>query len=250
MPQKRALVTGASEGIGREFALQLAKAGFLVTAVARNEVRLKELVLEMGEGCGYMLADLSSGEGIGATAAELRAQHYDLLINNAGHGIRGKFYEIPLQKHLRMLDLNVTALVSLAHVFLNQAQSGDALINVSSGLAFLPMPSNGSYSASKALVTSLSESLWYEQKARGIYVMGLCPGITDTKFSVNAGGGPLTAPKVMIQTSAQVVSKALRELKARRKPTVMSGFISSIFVFMSRLQTRKAIAKQMGAIRN
>jgi short-subunit dehydrogenase len=248
MGQKRALITGASSGIGREFALQLSKEGYQITAVARNEGRLKELVQALGAGSQYRVADLSTAEGVDATASELGAQHYDLLINNAGFGVQGRFFETPLQKQVEMLDVNVKALVTLSHAFLVRAQPGDALINLSSGLAFLPMPAIGLYAATKALVTSFSESLWYEQKSRGVYVMGLCPGITDTSFSKNSGGGDLTAPKAMIQTAEQVVTKALRELKARRKPTVLSGLMNTLFGFTARFRSRRSVVSQMGSI--
>ena len=188
MPQKIAMITGASEGIGREFAVQLSRQGYQITALARNEARLKELCRELGPTCKYLIADLGKAEGVKKAASEIKSRHYDLLINNAGYGVKGKFAELPLEKHLTMLHVNVTALVTLSHVFLNQAQSGDALINVSSSLAFLPMPSLGLYAASKALVTSFSESLWYQQKSRGVYVMGLCPGVTATNFSKRSGG--------------------------------------------------------------
>ena len=249
MPPKKALVTGASDGIGREFAIQLDKEGWQVTAVARNEARLKELVAGLTQRGQLHVADLSTPEGLATTMAELKSQHYDLLVNNAGFAVRGKFLDAPLDKHLNMLDLNVKALVALAYAFLGQAKEGDALINVSSGLAFLPMPILGLYSASKALVTSFSESLWQEQKSKGVYVMGLCPGITETSFNRNAGGGEISAPRVMVQTPQEVVAKAMRALKARKNPTVSSGAMNALFAFMARLRSRKSVVSQMGAMK-
>ena len=249
MESKRALVTGASEGIGREFALQLHRQGYQITAVARNEVRLKALAAELGQGSKVLVADLASDAGVKATMQELQAGHYDLLVNNAGFAVSGNFLETSLDRQLQMVDVNVKALVALAHAFLVQAKSGDALINLSSGLAFLPMPSIGLYSATKALVTSFSESLWYEQKSRGVYVMGLCPGITETNFHKNSGApGEMTAPKAMVQTAEQVVTKALVELKARRKPTVLSGLMNGIFAFTTRFRSRKSVVTQMGSM--
>jgi short-subunit dehydrogenase len=248
MEQKRALVTGASSGIGREFAVQLAKEGYQVTALARSEAKLKELAAALGGGSRALVADLSTEEGVRLASDEMKGRHYDLLVNNAGFGVGGRFFETPLERQLEMLNVNVKALVCLAHAFLGQAKPGDALINISSGLAFLPMPSIGLYSATKALVTSFSESLWYEQKSRGVYVMGLCPGVTKTEFSRVASGEDVKAPKIMVQTAEQVVSKALHELKARSKPTVSSGAMNSIFGFMARFRTRKSVVSQMGSM--
>lgn len=248
MTQKRALITGASDGIGREFAVQLGREGWQVTAVARNEGRLKEVVAGLGGGAKYLLADLGTAEGVKIAADELKSSHYDLLVNNAGFAVNGRFSDSSLERQQEMIDVNVKAVVSLAYAFLGQAKSGDALINLSSGLAFLPMPSVGLYAATKALVTSFSESLWYEQKSRGIYVMGLCPGITVTSFFRNSGGGELKAPSILTQTASQVVAKALRELKARRKPSVLSGTMNNILAFTTRFRTRKSVVRQMGAM--
>lgn len=86
-----------------------------------------------------------------------------------------------------MMHLNCEALVTLAHLFLSQPEPGDALLNVSSTLAFAPVPNLSVYSATKAFVTSFSESLWYEHKDRGVYVMGLCPGMTATESQPHTG---------------------------------------------------------------
>lgn len=247
MEQKHALVTGASEGIGREFAVQLAAKGYSITALARNRARLKDLVAGLGQGHKVLVADLGERAGIDAAVGELKSRHYDLLVNNAGIGVAGRFDQTPMERLQPMLDLNIGALTELSHAFLGQSQAGDALINLSSGLAFLPMPSMGLYAATKAFVTSFSESLWFEQRSRGVYVMGLCPGITRTQFNLRSGGEEETkAPKAMVQTADQVVAKALRELEARRHPTVLSGLLNSVFAFSTRLRSRKAVVSQMG----
>jgi short-subunit dehydrogenase len=245
---KRALVTGASSGIGREFALRLGKSGYLVTAVARDKDQLIELLAVLGKGHRLMVADLSKMAGINLVAKELKAEHYQLLVNDAGFAVQGRFPDTSLERQLEMVDVNVRALVSLAHTFLGKARIGDALINLSSVLAFLPMPSIGLYAATKALVSSFSESLWYEQKASGVYVMGLCPGMTDTNFYRVAGGGELKAPEALIQTPAQVVEIALRALKARRSPTVICGSLNALMVYSTRVRTRKSVVKQMGRL--
>ncbi len=244
--KKRALVTGASEGIGYVFAQRLAAEGYEVTAVARNEENLQRLMAEIGGGHSYIAADLTTAAGQDAIMQAISAAHFDLLINNAGIAAMGPFTDIPLKRHVEVLTLNCETVVKLSHAYLKTATEGDALINVSSALAFMPMPIIGLYSATKAFVTSFSESLWFEQKPRGVYVMGLCPGITSTKFNEHSGGGTAATPKLMTETPEHLVDTALKALKCRCKPTVISGAVNNIFTFMSRLMSRKAIANMMG----
>lgn len=243
---KKALITGSSEGIGHSFAIALAKAGYSITAVARSEDKLKKLISEIGSTHQYIVADLSTESGQNKTAQELSSNHYDLLINNAGVGTVGKFTDVPLEKQIQMMNLNNQGLVKLAYAFLKNSKSGDALINVSSTLAFLPMPGLGLYCATKAFVTSFSESLWYEQKARGVYVMGLCPGITSTNFQTNSGGKSEDLPAGMAQTPEQVVEVALKALLARKSPTVISGAKNFLMSSMTRLMPRKSAVSMMG----
>jgi uncharacterized protein len=244
--EKRALVTGASEGIGFVFAKRLAAEGYEVTAVARTEAKLKALVEELGGKHAYLVADLCTETGQKIVAEKLKETGYDLLVNNAGVGTVGRFTQVPLEKQRKMIRLNVEALMTLSYAFLKGAKSGDALINVSSTLAFMPMPMIGLYSATKAFVTSFTESLWYENKSKGIYVMGLCPGITSTNFQLNAGGRAGDVPESMAQTPDQVVDTALKALAARKNPTVISGMTNQIFASFARALPRKSTVSLMG----
>lgn len=146
---------------------------------------------------------------VSRVADQLSATKYDLLVNNAGYGLFGRFPDQPLEKHLTLMRVNMNALVTLAHVFLAHAKPGDALVNVSSGLTFSPMPAAGVYTATKAFVTVLSECLWYEQKARDVYVLGLHPGPTTTEFQRRSGSDQLTPPKLLVQTADEVVGQAM-----------------------------------------
>jgi short-subunit dehydrogenase len=246
-PQRRVMITGASEGIGRAFARRLADEGYAITATARNEKRLQELMTELGaDHHTYRVADLSTTEGVAAIAEALASDRFHLLINNAGFGIYGAFYSAELPKLEAMMRLNCDALVALSHAFLQQAKKGDALINVSSALAFMPMPSGGTYAATKAFVTSFSESLWYEQKDRGIYVLGLCPGLTATNFHDRAGGDETNRPPAAItQTPEDVVETAMQALAERSKPTVVSGIKNKVVTNLTRMLPRKGIVKMM-----
>jgi len=248
MNKKTALITGASDGIGRALAVALAAEGYEITAVARSEERLKALCNKLGGGSRYLVADLSIEDGQDRIAEELTTRHYDLLVNNAGVATSGRFTDVPLAKQIAMVRLNNEAIVKLAYAFLMRAESGDALINTSSTLAFLPTPSLGLYCATKAFVTSFSETLWFEYKDKGIYVMGLCPGPTETSFVVNSGGNEANIPKGMLQTPEQVAKVAIKALKAAGKPTVISGIKNFVMAFFTRLMPRKATVKMMGAL--
>ncbi len=243
---RRALVTGASEGIGRAFARRLAREGYTVTAVARNEARLRELAAELGAGHAFRVADLAAPPDVAALAAHVSASSYDLLVNNAAVGLYGRFADLPEDRIQALLRVNVEALVALSHAFLRTARPGDALVNVSSILAFMPLPSNGIYSASKAFVTSFSESLWQEQRARGVYVLGLCPGGTATEFHLRAGAGGRRAAGGMTQRPEQVVAEALEALRARRCPTVVTGWRNRMVVLLTRLISRRWVVSLLG----
>ncbi|MGK5093968.1 SDR family NAD(P)-dependent oxidoreductase [Deltaproteobacteria bacterium TL4] len=248
---KKALITGASEGIGRAFSKRLVQEGYTITAVARNESRLKELIqAQPGKGHTYLVADLATKAGVTRVATELKNTRYDLLINNAGFSVLGAFYKSSLEDQQKVMQVNMEALVALSHVFLQTAKSGDALINVSSVLALMPMPIQGVYSATKAFVTAFSESLWYEHKDRGVYVMGLCPGTTKTEFFERAGGSAdQEPPETITQTPEEVVAVAMKALKKRKRPTVVSGPINVMFTAFPRFTSRKSIIKLMGKMR-
>lgn len=249
--KQRALITGASEGIGRVFAFRLAEQGYEVTVVARNAERLDSLLQEM-EGSGHrkIVADLSDASGVALVVKELtESTHIHLLVNNAGFGHLGSFSETPREKHLELLRLNIWALVELSHAFLVRAERGDGIIQVSSALSFLPMPRQPVYSATKAFVTSFSESLWYQYRSKGITVLNLCPGSTTTLFSKRSGGAHQMNPKLITESPEQVVDFALRAYAQKRGPTVVSGWINRFFVLCSRVLSRKQLIKIMGSVR-
>ncbi len=240
---KKALVTGASGGIGYAFAHALAKDGYTITAVARSEEKLKKLTAELPSGDHrYKVADLSDPAHISQLADHISETKYDLLINNAGAGIYDWFAETEIAQHKRIMRLNIDAVTTLAHAFLARAREGDALVNVASILAFLPYAPAGVYAATKAFVLSLSEGLWYEQKGKGVYVMALCPGVTDSGFHEAAGGQPHEKPSAFLtQTADEVVSEALRALDRRKKPVIISGWKNRVGLFLTRFLSRKKL---------
>ncbi|MFK7730334.1 MAG: SDR family NAD(P)-dependent oxidoreductase [Pseudomonadales bacterium] len=249
---KRAVVTGASSGIGREFAIQLAAQGYAVVCIARREQKLQELIAELpGEQHGYFVADLADAQSVASLSAELFSTHVDLLINNAGGSVLQPFYESELTRQQHIMNTNCAALVSLAHAFLQQAERGDALINLASIVAFLPTPAQPMYSATKAFIAAFSECLWEEQRERGVYVMGLCPGVTQTEFISGATDGESdgqTLPPALIQTTEEVVSEALAALNKRTKAIVVTGWINKFMLQMPRFLTRHRLIKVLAVI--
>jgi short-subunit dehydrogenase len=242
------MVTGASEGIGRAFALRLALDGYRITALARNEARLGELLDELaGAGHTRVTADLSTAEGRARATEALSTNHHNLLINNAGQGLFGLFPSVALEEHEALMRVNMDAVVALAHAFLRQARADDALVNVSSALASTPIPSAGLYSATKAFVSILSECLWYEQRARGVYVLGLHPGPTATLFQGRARAGNHAPPAPLVDTPESVVEQAMAALRLRKKPTVVAGRpLLQLITFLGRFRSRRALVNQMG----
>jgi len=244
---ERALVTGASSGIGREFALQLARQGYVVTGVARREHELRTLVAELpGEGHRFLVADLADTEGVRRVAQVLSTERINLLVNNAGYSVFEPFYQSALARQQDILQVNCAAVVALAHAFLQQAQRGDALINLGSVVSFLPTPAQPMYSASKAFIASFSECLWVEQKPRGVYVMGLCPGVTETEFIRNASGGAADGsnlPRAFTQTAGAVVGEALVALRKRRKAIVVTGWRNRAMMLLPRVLSRQRLLK-------
>lgn len=250
MSGQHALVTGASEGIGRAFARQLAKQGWLVTGVARNGERLAELAQELGPGHRMLTADLSQDAGIDLISKQLAGGSYRLLVNNAGFGLAADFREAPIERLDNMIALNITALTKIAHAFLRTAKRGDALVNISSMVSFMPLPGLAVYSASKAFVTSFSEALWAEEKKRGVYVVGICPGSTLTEFHQRAAISTLPQlPKLFNESADDVVETALKALKARKAPIVVSGAVNRLGSLLARFSPRPPLLRTLALTR-
>ena len=192
-PTVPALVTGASSGIGEEFARQLAARGHALTLVARRADRLEALAMQLrvlhGVTVRVLPADLSTAEGRHAVAAELRSRSPWLLINNAGLGWRGGFVEEDAAQAWQMLAVNVVALHDLAAAVLpgNLDAHDGGVVNLASIAAFQPVPLMATYAASKAFVLSLSEALAEEVRGSRVRVMALCPGPVRTEFATTAG---------------------------------------------------------------
>jgi short-subunit dehydrogenase len=244
-----ALITGGTEGIGLAFARALAAQGYTLTLVARRSASLGAVCAALPGGPhDGVAADLSTEAGVARVLDALRARPPNLLVNNAGAGCYGPFHAAGWPEQDTLWHLNAEAVATLAHAFLAGARRGDALINVSSILGFLPQPTSAMYSATKAFVTVLSESLWYENRARGVYVLGLHPGITHTAFRSRAGGP--RSPAFWAATPEAVVARALRALRRRRQPNVVYGWFNHVLSALPRLFPRQLLIRILGATRS
>ena len=233
-----ALVTGASSGIGLELATLLAKNRHDVVLVARDRDRLegiaRGLTEEFGIGATALPADLTDPAApldVFLALAERKAA-IDVLVNDAGFGVYGFFADIPLEKELAMIQVNVAALTHLTKLFLPgmlERRRG-RILNVASTAAFQPGPLMAVYYATKAYVLSFSEALGNETAGSGVTVTALCPGPTLTDFQTRAGftrPRPLPGPLVM---DAAAVARAGYEGMMRGKRVVVPGAANRPFV--------------------
>jgi len=245
------LITGASSGIGEVFARKLAARGRNVLLVARSEEKLVTLCNEMGRSnsirAQYVALDLSKREAPAQLFAEAnrRGLTVDMLINNAGFGSMGEFSKLDLARELNMIDLNIKSLVELTHLFLQPMieRKQGAVINVASTAAFQPVPYMATYAATKAFVLSFSEALWEENRSRGIKILALCPGVTDTNFFEAARGHK--PPARVSQTPEEVVDTALRGI-AQGKSHIISGWTNFLMTQSERFAPRSLVTRVAG----
>ncbi|MEE3334517.1 MAG: SDR family oxidoreductase [Ruminococcus sp.] len=184
----KALVTGASSGMGRDMARYLAEKGYDLILVARRGYRLEELRSELsGVSVRIIEKDLSIQENCFSLYDEVRDENVDFLINNAGFGVYGEFVSVPLEKELELINVNIRALHILTKLFLKDMYDRDSgvILNVGSAAGFLPGPTFSSYYASKNYVVRLTEAIHEEMRRRkkNIRVSALCPGPVNTEFN-------------------------------------------------------------------
>jgi short-subunit dehydrogenase len=248
---KTTLITGASSGIGEAFARRLAREGENVLLVARTESKLETLCSEMGRASDinaqYVALDLTERDAPARLFEETRSRglEVELLINNAGFGSMGDFLGLELERELLMIDLNIKALVALTYLFLKpmRERGRGSIINVASTAGFQPVPYMTTYAATKAFVLSFSDALWEENRAHGVKIMALCPGVTDTNFfAVSEMERP---PMRVSQTPEQVVDTALKGLK-RGRGHIISGWTNYLLTESERLVPRSLVARVVG----
>lgn len=249
-----ALVTGASKGIGRAYALELARRGARLVLLARSESDLRALAAEIREVHGepepeVITGDLAAPDGPERIVTELRDRglSVDLLLNNAGAGSTGPFLRRPIGPQLGTVGLNVTGLLALTHALGADmvARGSGGIINVSSTAAFQPMPFQATYAGTKAFVLSFTEALAEELRGTGVHVMAAHPGAVATGFfdGTTATGDPRVA-----DTPEYIAARTLDHY-ARRRPVSYPGRPLNRWVtWLARLLPRTTVARVAGMV--
>lgn len=246
-----ALITGASAGLGAEFARQLAKRGYRLVLAARRKERLDSLAAELGNARSVEI-DLSRE---GAAAELIRnlsdaGETVDLLVNNAGFGLHGRFDKADPNRLRQMVDLNCGALTDLCRAVLPAMveRGSGAILNVASTAAFQAGPGMAVYFATKAYVLSLSEALHEEVRRSGVRVTALCPGPTRTEFGEVAGFKGNGAFDRFAMDPETVVRAGLDALD-RNKAVVVTGTLNKVGAFSTRLAPRSVLRRIAGALK-
>ena len=236
-----ALITGASSGIGEEFAKQLANLKFNLVLVARRQEKLEELsellVAQHHIETVIVPLDLTHPLFLEEIAQQTNYLQIGLLINNAGFALTGSFLEDKPELQLQLLDLNCKAPLLLSHFFGNKMipRAKGGIINIASASAFLPMPYWSNYAASKAYLLHFTEGLWFELKEKGIDVLAVCPGATKTGFAERA------TVRSSGMNPTDVVSESLKFIG--RRPTLTPGLNNKLSTLFLKLLSRKALIK-------
>lgn len=231
--QPVALVTGASSGIGEVFARKLSGQGYHLLLAARRRERLEKLAAEL-KSAEFVTADLALDSDLRSIENRIAAEsNLQFLVNNAGFGVLGAFHESDLEMQDRMHRLHIIAAERLTHAALRGmvARRKGNIVNVSSGAGFMTAPFSISYCATKAWITSFTESLYLELKAihSPVRVQALCPGFTYTEFHQASGIDRSTIPRSLWMSAEDVVDASLRGLQ-RNRAIVVPGWRYKLFV--------------------
>jgi short-subunit dehydrogenase len=245
-----ALITGASTGIGREFAYLCAHAGYDVVLTARSQPRLEELAADVRQRTGRKAFPLSADLADPDAPRQLYKQVTDLevmvevLINNAGFGLLGRFWELDEAEQMQMVHLNMGALTHLTRLFLPDfvARRRGYILNVASTAAFQPGPLMSVYYASKAYVVSFSEALHNEARDYGVKVTCLCPGPTATEFDKRSGASATKLFKQGNTMSALSVAQIGWDALQADRPLVVAGAMNALMAFLTRFAPRQFTA--------
>jgi short-subunit dehydrogenase len=233
-----ALITGASSGIGSVFARKLAARGYNLILLARREDRLRALAAELPAKVDLLIADLSREEGIAAAERAIReCGLLELLVNNAGFGTLGRFWEADIEGQQRMHEVHVMATMRLTHAALAQMvpRGRGGVISVSSVAAFGHSVGNASYSATKTWMNSFTEGLDMELRSihSPVKVQALCPGYTITEFHDTMGMDRRKIPGFLWLKADDVVETSLKAFD-RGKIIVIPGLIYKIVAFLGK----------------
>lgn len=238
----KALVTGASSGIGMEIARYLDEMGYHLILVARNKEKLEELATTLKQKPKIIVMDLQVESNVKSLYVLTKNEDIDILVNNAGFGDFGKFIETDLSKELEMIDLNIKAFHTLTKMFLKEMTKKDSgyILNVASSAAFQPGPLMATYYSTKAYVLHLTEAIAYELKKddSNVHISCLCPGPVDTNFNEVAG-----VKFAMKPLTAEYVAKYAVDQMFKNKLLIVPGFKMKCARFFGRfLSDRKLMS--------
>jgi short-subunit dehydrogenase len=249
---RRALVTGASAGIGEAFAQRLARDGYDLILVARSQDRLDTLAKQLHRQHHVRVeplpADLTDSAQLHVVEKMIEgSEGLDLLVNNAGFGTLGKLAELDVDREENEVRLNVIALMRLTRAALPAmvGRRSGAIINVSSMAGFQPAPYNATYAATKAFVTSFTESISEELRGSGVSVQALCPGFTRTEFQERAEIDVSRIPNAMWMSAEAVVDASLQALKRGDVvcvPGLQNKVMATLTSLVPRSLTRRLVA--------
>lgn len=238
----KALVTGASSGIGRSIAKYLDSISVEVILVGRDKERLEETQRELKNKSKIIIADLVDITKVKELYVLARGENIDILVNNAGFGLFGDFYETDINKELEMININIKAVHLLTKLFLRDMYKRNSgyILNVASSAAFGPGPLMATYYATKAYVNNLTEAINEElrRKNSNVIVSSLCPGPVDTNFNKTAG----VSFKVKALNSDDVAKYAIDKL-LQGKAVIVPGFSMKCVLFFRRFASRNFIRK-------
>jgi uncharacterized protein len=245
-----ALITGASKGIGKSMAFELAAKGYDLALVARSQDLLKqaaeEIKAEHNVQVHFLALDLSSPTSAQEVFNWTKQNNFDIsiLVNNAGYGLSGAFQSYSLDQHVNMLQVNCTTLVQLTYLFLPQLkqQKQAYILNISSSSAYQAVPYLSLYAASKALVLQFSRGLRHELRKTSVSITCISPGATDTEFNTRAqvGAKAMKAAKKIIMTPDQVGKVAVDSM-FKKKTEVIVGVVNKLGGFLSWLLPKKLV---------
>lgn len=238
----KALITGASSGIGLEIARYLASLKYDLILVGRDKQKLENLQNSLNVNTKVIVADLSDLKNVKDVYVMTKNDDIDMLINNAGFGLFGKFYETDLNSEIEMIHTNIEAVHLLTKLFLRDMQKKNSgyIMNVASMAAFGPGPLMATYYATKAYVNNLTEAINEELRKdnSNVFVCSLCPGPVDTNFNNRAGVSFSVKP-----LSASFVAKYAVEKMLKRKTVIIPGFSMKLTLFFKRFASRRLTRK-------
>ena len=246
-----ALITGASKGLGKAIAVELAKKGYNILLVARSENELIGLAKNLSQTYNitakYLATDLSLENAPSAIHLWVRENNFaiSVLVNNAGYGLWGKFVGLPLSQQLEMCRLNMDCVISLCHLLLpDMLKLNNAyILNVASTAAYQAVPTLAIYSATKSFILSFSRAIRFELKGTNVSVSCLSPGPIDTGFAHRAGLDAFSKMAEKFNMQPDEVAKIAVKAMFSKKSEIIPGFTNLISVFANRILPKNLIEK-------